>query len=65
MLVLTRRDGQALTIGDDIVVRVIGVNGRWIRLGIEAPKNKKVLRLELHNQEPKKKAVGKALGEAS
>ena len=38
MLVLTRKTGQSIVIGDQITVRVISVNGDTIRLGIEAPR---------------------------
>jgi carbon storage regulator len=47
MLVLTRRVGEVIHIGDDIQVSVLGVQGKQVRLGIEAPKEVKVLRDEL------------------
>lgn len=51
MLVLSRRVGEAILIGDDVVVRVIEVRGRGtrasVRLGIEAPLGTKVLREEV------------------
>ncbi|HHX09934.1 MAG TPA: carbon storage regulator [Firmicutes bacterium] len=51
MLVLSRRVGEAILIGDDIVVRVTEVRGRGsralVRLGIEAPLGTKVLREEV------------------
>jgi carbon storage regulator CsrA len=39
MLILTRRVGETLMIGDDVTVTVLGVNGNQIRLGFNAPKN--------------------------
>ncbi|HHX28185.1 MAG: carbon storage regulator [Bacillota bacterium] len=51
MLVLTRKKGQAIKIGDDIVVTVTEVRGRGakalVKIGIEAPKGTKVLREEV------------------
>jgi carbon storage regulator len=48
MLILSRRVGESLTIGDDIVVTVVGVSGQQIRLGISAPKEIPVLREEIY-----------------
>jgi len=48
MLILSRRPGESLTIGDDVVVTVIGVSGNQIRLGITAPREVRVLREEIH-----------------
>jgi carbon storage regulator len=48
MLILSRRPGESLTIGDDVVVTVVGVNGNQIRLGITAPREVRVLREEVH-----------------
>ncbi len=47
MLTLTRRIGQALTIGDDICITLLGIRGKQIRLGVEAPAEVVVLRGEL------------------
>jgi carbon storage regulator len=48
MLILSRRPGESLTIGDDVVVTVVGVKGNQIRLGITAPREVLVLRDEVH-----------------
>jgi carbon storage regulator len=48
MLILTRRPGESLTIGDDIVVTVVSINGNQIRLGISAPREVRVLRDEIY-----------------
>ena len=47
MLILTRRIGETLKIGDEIEVTDLGINGQQIRLGIEAPKEMPVHREEV------------------
>jgi carbon storage regulator len=47
MLVLTRRLGESINIGDDIVVTVLSVAGSQVRLGIAAPQNIRVVRQEI------------------
>jgi carbon storage regulator len=47
MLVLTRKPNETILIGDDIEVRVLNINKGQVSLGIEAPKNVKILRAEL------------------
>ncbi len=47
MLVLSRKVGERIQIGDDVVVTVVEVLGNRVRLGIEAPRTKKVLRSEI------------------
>ena len=44
MLVITRKEGQQLRIGSDIVVTIVEVNGRSVRLGIEAPSDIRIER---------------------
>ena len=39
MLILTRRVGETLVIGDDVTVTVLGVRGNQVRLGVNAPKD--------------------------
>lgn len=48
MLILTRKLGESITIGDDIKVSVLGVRGRQVRLGIEAPSHVVVHREEIY-----------------
>jgi len=48
MLILTRRIGETLVIGDDVKVTVLGVNGAQVRVGIEAPQNTSVHREEIY-----------------
>lgn len=47
MLLLTRRIGESVMIGDGIEVRVMSVQGNQVRLGIDAPQDVKILRSEL------------------
>jgi len=47
MLILTRRTDESVTTGNDILVKVIGVKGNQVRLGIEAPRNVAVHRKEI------------------
>lgn len=51
MLVLTRKESEAIYIGDNIVVTVIRIQGNRVRFGIEAPKEIRIVRSELL-QEP-------------
>ena len=48
MLVLSRRVGESITIGDNVVVTVVAINGNQIRLGIAAPREVRVLREEIY-----------------
>lgn len=50
MLILTRRIGETIMIGDHITVTVLGVNGNQVRLGIEAPKTVRVDREEVRER---------------
>ena len=46
-LVLTRRSGQSIMIGDDIELTVLSVVGNAVRIGIDAPRDVKILRREI------------------
>ena len=50
MLVLTRKTGEAVTIGDQIRIRVVEVKGNQVRLGIEAPQEMRIYREEIYLQ---------------
>jgi carbon storage regulator len=50
MLILTRRVGETLMIGDDVTVTVLGVKGNQIRVGINAPKGVAVHREEVYSR---------------
>lgn len=47
MLVLTRRINEDMVIGEDITIRILGVKGNQVRLGIQAPKSVSVHRKEI------------------
>jgi len=50
MLVLTRRTGESVKIGDDVAVIVLGVKGNHVRLGFEAPKAIGIHRQEIYER---------------
>ncbi len=50
MLILTRRVGETLMVGDDISVTVLGVKGNQVRIGVNAPRNVSVHREEIYER---------------
>lgn len=58
MLILTRRIGETLNIGDDVQVTVLGVKGNQVRLGVNAPKEIPVHREEIYQRIKKEKEAG-------
>ena len=50
MLILTRRVGETLMVGDEVTVTVLGVKGNQVRIGVNAPKNVAVHREEIYQR---------------
>ncbi|WP_299194615.1 carbon storage regulator CsrA [uncultured Amphritea sp.] len=55
MLILTRRVGETLMVGDDVTVTVLGVKGNQVRIGVNAPDDVSVHREEIYQRIRKKK----------
>lgn len=55
MLILTRRVGETLMVGDDVTVTVLGVKGNQVRIGVDAPKDVAVHREEIYQRIQKEK----------
>ncbi len=60
MLILTRRVGETLMIGDSVVVTVLGVKGNQVRVGITAPKDVAVHREEIYQRIHREEDAGVA-----
>ncbi|MEA3405123.1 MAG: carbon storage regulator CsrA [Pseudomonadota bacterium] len=60
MLVLTRREGESLIIGDDVKLTILAVKGGQVRVGIEAPKSVAIHREELLHEEGSVISINKA-----
>lgn len=51
MLVLSRKIDEGVVIGDNVTIRILGVKGQQVRIGIEAPREVRVNRAEVFEQE--------------
>ena len=58
MLILTRRIGESIIIGDNVEVSILDIRGHQVRLGIEAPKDISVHREEIYNRIQAEKESG-------
>jgi carbon storage regulator len=59
MLILTRRAGESVMVGNDITITVLGVKGNQVRIGINAPKDVAVHREEIYERIQSEKSAGK------
>ena len=50
MLVLTRKVGDGILIGDDVLIKIVEIKGGGVRIGIEAPNDKKIYRQEVYER---------------
>ena len=61
MLILTRRVGERILIGDDVSITVLGVRGNQVRLGVDAPAEVAVHREEIYHRIQQEKLSGQSL----
>lgn len=64
MLILTRRVGESIIVGDNVTITVLGIKGNQIRLGVNAPKEVSVHREEIYQRIKQEKKVVEGDGAA-
>lgn len=50
MLVLTRKAGEGIIIGDDVTIKIVEMKGGGVRIGIDAPRDRKIYRQEVYDR---------------
>lgn len=63
MLILTRRVGETLMVGDEVTVTVLGVKGNQVRIGVNAPKDVAVHREEIYQRIQQEKPVDDSIAD--
>jgi carbon storage regulator len=58
MLILTRKVGESIQIGDEVTVTVLGVKGNQVRVGVDAPKDVAVFREEIFQRIKRERELG-------
>jgi len=64
LLILTRKTGERVRIGEDIVITVFGINGNQVRLGVDAPREIEVHREEIYQRIQSENQVRRTVGRA-
>ena len=63
MLVLTRKTGESINIGDDVKISIMEIKGRSVRIGIEAPKSMVIHREEIYQKIQEENRLASESGE--
>jgi carbon storage regulator len=65
MLILTRRVGETIMIGEDVAITILGVKGNQVRVGVNAPKETPVHREEIYERIQQEKQTGRTTNDES